>query len=103
MNLLLHTVKMEHGVGEFSATTSFVEGNPIYLDYGSIVYVSSQPYPETVEGYGDKLYSEIGLSSGHVLTIFEQPDEVIAMIAEEERKVMEEINKDLASYGVQRT
>lgn len=102
MNIVLHTLKTINNTIKSTGNPNFVEGNPISLNYGAIVYVMHVPYPE----YNGKTYSELGLSGGHVINVFEPPELVLAMIAEEEQKIIDEIDRDLANwpnYGVQKT
>lgn len=85
MNMTIHAIKQVHGV---DATTRFEKGPPIHLSYGSITYVSEQPYPETIVDFRDKVYSEVGLVNGHVISAFESPTTIMELMEKAERDIL---------------
>ena len=82
MFVTLHKIRETYGLeGEITYTP----GNEIWLDSDLIVYVSNEKYPTE-----EKFYSEVGMVSGALLTIWETKDQIDDIVKQEEAAFMAE-------------
>lgn len=85
--ITLHRVKPVVDVG---GKTNYERGPEISIVFDHISFLSLESYPKEDNNDPDVFYSEVGLTSGAILTVFETPDEILEQIEMVKAEILKE-------------
>lgn len=86
----LHKIKTIFGV---DGKQNYERGPEISIVFDHISFLSLETYPKEAESDPSVHYTEIGLTSGAILSVFETPDEILEQIAIVKEEIIKEWEK----------
>jgi hypothetical protein len=97
--ITLHRIKPVHDVG---GKTNYERGPEISIVFDHISFLSLETYPKEDKNDPDAFYTEVGLTSGTVLAVFERPDEILEQIEMVKAEIIQEWHKNLLTNDLQK-